>query len=264
MSKNPENLICEFIIPKYIRLYIKSKNVKEKFYEKGKKKLLQKYCSKHKYETQGLLEPDGVNYIWRQYPVIRQQRKVLIDFLVDVKSDLRVISNEKQVGKIKYGNINGQSIFNGNIKQHERNNMIGTIKDYVRPFIKQIKQINKYPIRIDCYLFDLIYDNSYGAGGLWDVENRFFPYGKAFHDLLSELKVEKGGNIPRRLYNKSENGNILEDSIIKDDNILYITEPAHPIFCPIENSDDAKLVFKIYHDVRNIIINDIDYKNKHI
>jgi hypothetical protein len=231
--------ICDIEIPKYIRVYTKSKNVRPKYFIKGKKTLPLMYCNKSLYNTQGVREPDEVNYGWQSFPVIRQKRKQFIDFLVDLHTGERVIANVNDVGKVKMANINGQGIYNGNIAQHERNNMIGAIKDYLRPYIKNIQPLLRFPIRIDCYIFDVTTDVIYSKGQAWDVENRFFPYGKSFHDLLTELKI------------------------IPDDNRLYITEPAHPIFVPIEDPNRTRLLFRVYKDNRAVILNDPDYQEYH-
>lgn len=258
-----KQLLLEFEVPKYIRTYVVSNNVREKYFIKGGKKLPLVFCDKRRHELEGVNEPDGINYAWRPFPRIRQKQKVLEDFLVDLKTDLRVIANPKEVGKQKRANINGQSIYNGNIQQHQRNNMIGAIKDFLRPFIHQLQTINKYPIRIDYYVFDVIYDRVYSNNLMWDIENRMMPYTKCFHDLLTELETEEGGFVPRRLYKQKEHGKIIRDCIITDDNILYVTEPAHPIFVPIENPNEAKIIFRIFKDNRRVILNDPDYQEIH-
>jgi hypothetical protein len=234
-----KEFLFDIVIPKYIRIYTKSNNVRAKYFIKGKKSLPLMFCNKRKYDLEGVREPNNTEYGWQPFPVVRQGRKSYVDFLINIDTGERVISNPKDVGKVKMANINGQGIYNGNIAQHERNNMIGAIKDYLRPHIKNLKPIDRFPIRIDCYMFDVIHDTIYSKGQAWDVENRFFPYGKSFHDLLTECKI------------------------IPDDQRLYITEPAHPIFVPIEDPNQSKLLFRVSKDNRMVILNDPDYQNHH-
>jgi len=101
------------------------------------------------------------------------------------------------------------------------------------------KPITEFPIRLDVYLFDTIIDDDFNQGQEWDLDNRFFPYAKSIPDLMKKL-------------NK-----------IPDDNILYITEPPHPIFVPVPDPEDRKLVVRIYKDTREIIKNNYFYKQKH-
>ena len=74
MSTNRE-LIAEIGIPLYLRTYIASASTKAKYYEKGKKKIPIKYCDKYLYKSQGIREPDGINYIWKSFPVTRKRVK---------------------------------------------------------------------------------------------------------------------------------------------------------------------------------------------
>jgi hypothetical protein len=42
-----------------------------------------------------------------------------------------------------------------------------------------------------------------------------------------------------------------ENGIIVDDSPLYITKPGSaPLFCPIDNFEDRRIVFKFYKDLR--------------
>ena len=221
MSKN--NLIVEFTIPLYIRQYIKSKSVRTKFYSK-ESKLPSSFEDK--------------KYYWKDFKVISAGKKVIKEYLVDDKGE-RIVANESKAGKPKVENINGQGIYNGKIKEHDRNNMITQIHNSFKPYVATISKITSYPIRIDVYMFDQIEDAVFTRHQDWDVDNRFLPYGKALSDVLkSEGKID-------------------------EDNRYYITEPPHPIFVPVDDKEDRKLVVRIFKDDRPIILNNYFYKKKH-
>jgi len=226
--KNKE-LLVELTIPLYIRQYVKSKSTAAKYYQRDKKKLVipNKYIkNKHL-------------YAWAKFPTTYKGLKGYKEFLVEKASGKRIIANEHRVGKENLRNINGQAIYNGQIQEHDRNNMIGQIKDSFRQHIQAIKPITRFPLYIKVLLYDTIIDEDFSNGQDWDVDNRFFPYGKAFSD---ELK--KQGKIP-------------------DDNRYYITTPPHVIFVPVPDIEDRKLVIRIYKDNRSIIINNYLYIRKH-
>lgn len=232
-------LLAEIEIPLYIRQYVKSESVRPKYYEKGKRELPSKYCNKSLINTQNIKEPDGIKYIWKSFPVIRQGKKKLIDYLTEAASGKRIVANEAQVGTTNVVNINGQAIYNGNIYPQVRNSMIGQIKDQYRKFIKDLPPITRFPIRITVYVFDTIIDDTFSNGQEWDLDNRFFPYGKAFSDALT-----KEGKIP-------------------NDTIYYISEPPHAIFVPVNDVQDRKLLIRIHKDSRPVILNNYLYQRFH-
>src|SRR6185369_5357019 len=210
MNQNKE-LLQELNIHLYIREYIKSNNTRPKYYRRDKVKNIPNKYTKNK-----------ELYAWAKFPITSKKTSKFAEFLIEKASGKRIVSNEHQVGKPKMKNINGQAIYNGEIQKYDRNNMIGQIKDSFRKEIKSLKPITRFPIRIEVYLFDTIIDEDFSNGQDWDVDNRFFPYGKAFAD---ELK--KQGKIP-------------------DDNRYYITTPPYATFCPVDDIEDRKLIVKIY------------------
>jgi len=231
-------LIAEITIPNYIRTYEASKAQQVKYYEKGRKKLPYALCDKSLFKLQGIREPDGINYAWRSFPVIRRKVKRMIDFLIDVKTDERVIANTKKAGKPRIEIINGQDIYSGVKGRFSKNNLMNAIKDQYRHFIMTIPKIaiNQFPIRFEVELWDTIEDLEYSKGQKWDLDNRIFPYNKAFCDILTELKI------------------------IPDDAISYITGPPSALFCPVKTKEERKLIFKIYSDRRDVIVNNSFYK----
>jgi hypothetical protein len=221
-----KELICEVTVPLYLREYIKSKNIRAKYYHRESK-----IPTKFFKEMQ--------TYSWKEFTVIEKGKKIKKEYLVYTATGEKVISNPHLVGTEKKININGQGIYNGNIQRHDRNNMIGQIKDSFRKEIQSLEPIKRFPIRIDIYLFDTVIDDYFSNGQDWDLDNRFFPYGKAFAD---ELK--KQGKIP-------------------DDNRYYITEPPHAIFVPVPDTEDRKFIVRIFKDNRPCIINDHLYQKYH-
>jgi len=231
--------LVEIVVPLYLREYVKSESLRAKFYEKGRKDIPIKYCNKELYKKEEIREPDGVIYGWKSFKVTRNKKPALTDFLVELASGRKIVANEAHVGQRNVANINGQGIYNGNIAQHDRNNMMKQIKAQFAKALKDLPPLTAFPIRIRVYVFDTIMDNTYSNGQDWDMDNRFFPYGKAFADTLKGT-----GKIP-------------------DDNIYYITEPPHAIFVPVEDTQDRKLVIRIEQDTRPIIINNFLYKRFH-
>lgn len=235
-----KELLYEVEIPLYIRTYIKSNSVREKYYEKNRgRELPLKYCDKHIFKTQEIKQPDGINYCWKEFPAMRKGKKTKVDILIDKKTGKRVVYNEEYVGKQNIKNINGQDIYNGSCSRHDRNNMLGQIKDMYRTAFRDMSPITRYPLRLDVILFDTIIDDTYSNGQEWDADNRFFPYGKGLSDLLKK-----------------------EGKII-DDSILYITEPPHPIFVPVEEESQRRFIVAIYKDNRKFILENWLYKAKH-
>jgi hypothetical protein len=230
--------IAVVTIPRYMRSYKASEKAAPKYYEKGGKKLPVPFCDKLLWKSQGILEPDGVKYKWKSFPVVRQKVKKMVDFLVYADTEERVISNPKKVGLPRYQNVNGQDIYNGNISKAARNNLIMKIKDQFRQFVMTCPGIKKYPLIMEVEVWDAPIDDTFSKKQDWDLGNRIFPYNKAFEDVLK--KADCG--------------------IIEDDSIWYITGPPAPIFCPISNPDERKLVYKFYIDRRRLIIDNPHYQ----
>jgi len=243
-------LLHEIEIPKYIRTYTKSKSMRPSYFEKGKKKLPLVYCNIQLYENQGVREPDGINYYWDKFKAIKQGNKTTKEYLVEAKTGQRVLFNAKNVGKAKIANINGQGILSGNIRSFEKDKMLGEIKDYVRPFVANVPPIQRFPLRLILRVYDTRVDTYFSGGQRWDLENRFIPYAKAIHDLIAEDDVDR-------------NGNIIRHRLIPDDNVDYITGPMQPLFYPIENPEERKLVLAIFKDNRPEILNDLEYQFIH-
>lgn len=161
-----------------------------------------------------------------------------------------IIANPTQVRKPKKHIISGQSTHVG-ISEFIRTKVVNALhKMYYNKFItipsntivRLKKVLNKnYPLIIEVEVFDTIknfYDNSKDTiGKRWDVGNRVEPYMKTFLDFLS------------RGYNKDS---LYFDALIEDDDRLHVTSANNGYFTPITESEERKLVFKIYKDKRKI------------
>ena len=209
-------------IPLYIREVNISKARRIKYYEYGKKLPKAK-----KYQ-------DITKYKYIAYPIFNNRK-----FLTDLTTNERVIANPKAAGTPKNVIINGQKIYNQEVGKHERAKILATIKESFKPYVEQLQPITKFPITITCELHDTIRESS--SQNLWDVDNRSYPYVKAFQDCLT-------GN---RGKNKK---------IIPDDNILFITQPPIPKFIPVKTSQERKLVFIIKEETDKRILNNKDYQ----
>ncbi len=232
-------LLFSVTIPNYRRTYLKSNAMRAKYYEKGNKKLPSQYCDKALLDGQGTREPDGVKYAWKSFPIIRKKVKRMTDFLIEVSTGERVVANPEYVGKPSIANINGQGIYNGTIMKYERNSMIGQIKDQLRMHFMNIVPIKRFPIVIEVEIYDVLIDEEYSNKQRWDVGNRFFPYQKAIEDTLTDCNA------------------------LVDDDSKFVTGPPRPLFCPIVDTKDRKLVISVYKDNRDIVLNSPDYIRIH-
>jgi hypothetical protein len=181
-----------------------------------------------------------VRYGWKQFPVTRQKVKRMIDFMVDLQTGERVIANPNHVGKPRVQNVNGQDLYSGNISKAARNKLMNVIKDQMRQFAMTCPPLKKYPILMEVEVWDVPIDEQFSKKQDFDLGNRIFPYNKAFEDVL------KGSDC----------------GIITDDSIWYLTGPPAPLFCPIDNTEDRKLVYKIYLDRRKLILDNPHYQER--
>ena len=107
--------------------------------------------------------------------------------------------------------------------------------------------VDEFPIRIDMEIHDIIRDEN--SNSLWDMDNRAWPYIKAFQDCLTG--------------NKDKNGNNKNKIIIPDDNILYITQPPIPLYIPVDDTYDRKIVFRLVEETDERILKHKAYQQEH-
>ena len=198
----------------------------KKYYELGKKHpKAKKYLDKK-------------NYDYRDF----NGRK----FLVDLKKGERVGANPRAAGKPRYMAINGQKIYNGEASKHIRAKILSAIKEQMSPYIDKLDPVKDFPICIEMELHDIIREPN--SNSLWDVDNRAWPYIKAFQDCLTG--------------NKDKNGKKRNKVIIPDDNILFITTPPVPKFIPVEDEKDRKLVFRLVSEKDKRILGNKTFINE--
>lgn len=134
----------------------------------------------------------------------------------------RIVANAKSAGTPKYQAINNQFIYAGNYSV--RMNIVNGLKKFLLPYVQQVPIITTLPIIIECEIYQVPGRNN------WDIENFGVIYSKVFNDLL------------------------VSEGKIPDDSIRYITKPGSgPLYTPIENIEDRKMVFYFIHDNREVI-----------
>jgi len=219
-------MIQKVEIPKYIREIKLSEARIKKYYELGKKHpKSEKFNDKTKYE-------------YKEVPGYGKRK-----FLVDLKTGERVVANPRAAGTPRVLTINGQKIYNGEVSKHIRNKVLSEIKTSFIPYIEKLNEIKNFPICIEMEIHDVIREPN--SKSLWDLDNRAWPYIKAFQDCLTG--------------NKDKQGKKRNKVVLKDDNVLYITQPPVPKFIPVEKEDDRKLVFIIKEETDQRILSNTEY-----
>jgi hypothetical protein len=164
------------------------------------------------------------------------------DSMSGSKYDL-LLCNPNVVNTPKFHLIRGQDFYNSKIREHSRGAIMDAIKECFTPYLVNLPVISEYPVKIECQIHDTIknvYDGAKEGLGLpWDIDNYAYPYMKAFPDLMQKLGK------------------------IKNDDRLHLTSPPSPIFVPIENHNERKLVFIITKDDRDVINNNKIYQDFH-
>ncbi len=224
-------LIATITIPQYIRKALMSKARMKRYYERGKKKPPDKFYR------------NVDKYGWQEFPNGKE-------YLVERATKERVIANPRTAGSEKWKVINGQKIYSGQISKWDKEKMMSEIRKSYIPFLEGVDPITQFPLRILAELYDT-YEDELGTGMDWDIDNRFYPYGKAFPDVLigwpKWVKAEK----------------VFQTRILlPEDHRGYVTQPPTPLFCPIENSANRKIVFYIYQDVRPLVLEHYAYNEK--
>lgn len=214
-------ILRKWTIPDYIRKVKVSDSRRTLYYERGRK-TLPTYLSK------GLKEG---RYEYMKFRISKTDRY----FLVKKDSGERVIANPRTAGKERFKVINGQYLYKSVLHPTMRAKMMEAIKDSLRPHItgKPIA-LKDFPVMIQVEIHDYIRDKEISSQ-LWDLDNRFWPYQKAFQDLIVGM------------------------GIIPEDNIMYITGAPAPVFYPVKEGKQRKLVFKIVKDERKLIKENDEY-----
>ena len=206
-----KELIYSVELPDYIRQVKMADKRQPKYYEPGAKHIPKKYSDPRKFVFQKW-KPTGKTH------------------LIEIATGLRVISNPRSAGTPRWVQINNQYIYSGNIHPATRGKLIEAIKESYVDYseVVNLPPITTFPIIIEAEVHDLIYDPQI-RHQLWDVDNRFTPYGKTWSDILQDL------------------------DIIPEDHCLYVTGPPSALFFPIKEGEQRKLVFHFYHDQRPLL-----------
>lgn len=218
--------IIKIEIPEYLRKVELSRSRNQKYYVAGKNTpKAKKYLDKEKYDWKKIGDKT---------------------FLVDLETNEKVIANPKAAGTPRNLVINGQKIYNGEASKHIRNKVLSAIKESFSTYINKLSEIKEFPLTLELEIHDVIREN--GSYSLWDIDNRSYPYIKAFQDCLTG--------------NKDKTGKKRNKQIIPDDNILFITQPPVPKFIPVDDEKDRKLVFIIKKETDKRILNHKGYKQE--
>jgi hypothetical protein len=218
------------IIPQYLREIKLSEARMKKYYELGKR------------EPKAIKYQDKSKYDWAVVKPYPKSRK----FLIDIETGERVIANPKAQGTPKIITINGQKIYNGEVNKNVRNKVMMEIKKSFKPYIEKMEPISNYPIKITLEIHDTIRESQ--SNNLWDIDNRSYPYIKGFQDCLT-------GNCDKL-------GNLRNKKIIEDDSVLFIIQAPVPVFIPVDDPADRKLVFILSDDVDKRILQHLGFVNE--
>jgi hypothetical protein len=213
-----QNEIARIVIPDYIR-YVKLSNSRvKKYYEENKKKVPERFLNE-------------------KYGYVKHKRgSRLVSLLTDLQTREPVIANPRSHGTPKIAIINGQGIYDQSIQKQQRDVMMKAIKNSFKEYVNQLPEIN-VPVRIYAELHDVILNPN---GRTWDLDNRFYMYQKAFQDCLT-------GN--------HQNGIAQNKIILRDDSNIYVTQAPSPLFVPIEEHEERKIVFIFCEEKDPRIIN---------
>jgi hypothetical protein len=173
--------------------------------------------------------------------IFLKERKGVV--LVDADGD-PIIKNPRVAGTPRYKNITGQDLHRLTLKDYDRAKIIHAIKNQMKPRMEHLDPIHLFPIRVLCEVHTTIHDPD-SKGKITDIDNMVLFHLKAFPDILCGDPLARKGEDIQYGFRR----------IIPDDSRKYITQPPTPLFFPIDNYEERKLVFKIFHDDREIIKN---------
>jgi len=185
-------LLQTITIPRYITRVKLAESRRAKYYKAGNK-------IPKKYNT----------------PNYRFENGLLVD-----SSGEKVIANPRSVGKPRYEALSGNKLTSGYSSPFIRNKIATSLHEFYRPFVKSMRSITTFPIRMEWDFYTTITTTNF------DLSNFWF-YLKYFEDTLAE------------------------EGIIPDDNIEFITHSASPKLIPVPRFGQRKFVFRFYHDDRD-------------
>lgn len=188
-------LLSEIHIPNYPSKVMVSKSRQEKYYIKGKTKkpIPKKYDPK--------IHPEKYGFDNRNY-------------LVDLETRERIVANPRSAGTPRYWVVNFQDIWNQSLVQAQRAYVINILKDELRPYIKTVVKVTKFPIRLELFLYD--------TEMKVDVDNKGVVYTKVITDLL------------------------VTEGKLPDDSSDFVNDTGRCKFIKVSDKKDVKMVVKIW------------------
>lgn len=138
------------------------------------------------------------------------------------KQGEKIVANTRTVGKPNTFNINGQILYVG--KPWQRAAMKATLAEFFTPLIEELPKFEG-SIITECDIYTTIGHKQA------DLDNLGYIYGKVLMDT------------------------IVNNGKLEDDCVPYVTKPpTAPLFHPVSNDEERRLVYHFYQDLRPEII----------
>jgi len=235
-----KKLIAEVEIRDYPRRILKSKKRNPKYFKRTDS------MPKNK------LSKIGIDYEWQPFVRTVKGKPQKVDYLVEIDSQKRVIKNTLTAGTPSYLIINGQRLHQLTLADYDRSTIINKLKQVMCMAVANLEPITVKPLIIEGELHDNYYDE-YSINADWDMDNRELFYNKTFQDVLTGCKSKN-----------ARTGKIEATSkvIIEDDHRGFVTGPPHLLFVPIPEGMTRKIIYRIYQDLRPVILKNKHYKEE--
>lgn len=215
-------------IPQYLTKVKTSDSQRRKYYRKRKAKA----------------GPRKGQLIWKPRKLTEKRKQKLKEGTWNVDSDGylrnedgdRIVANPRSAGTPNYEPVSGNR-FSSGMHHRTRMTLIEGIKDFYRPFVQQMEPFTDFPIMVVWEFHTKIKEPNF------DMSNFWFYY-KYFEDTM------------------------VDEEIIPDDNVKYVTLPGAPLLVTHDQEgnplewEDRKFIFHFFHDQRESIQND-DLWNNH-
>ena len=182
--------MLEVVIPKYIREVKLSNSIRPKYlkisfedFRNNAFKVPEKYIKKEYRECKRFSTSDLKSDF--QF-VFNNKDKTVV--LYNKLTNSPAILNEKKVGQPNIMRINAQDFYSGFSSPFIRGKIMGDIKLNMLPYLTSLPVITERPVRVELEIVDTIKNytdkSKDGWGMRFDIDNRAYPYMKAFLDLL--------------------------------------------------------------------------------
>lgn len=222
-----EEALLVITMPNYPRKVLLSKSRRAKYFKPGDRlplKYLQKEIIDHNPNmhlvSYGYDKDVKPHLLRNEFCWLKEKKRG--PFLANRNTQEFIIKNPRVAGTENWEVINGNYIYNGKYNSFTQGKIMKAIHDYVATFLEGIQPLplNCFPIVLNAELFDKSLDSI--SGEFWDVDNRSYPYMKAFMDCLQKFKI-----IPR-------------------DDVRYVRQPPIPRFHELKEEEEPRFVIKIF------------------